>query len=105
MDGFLLDRLQNAGNSVIAFARKANDQNRSMLCVCNFTPVLRQAYRLGVSSLGWHREVLNSDAACYGGSSLGNYGGVSAEPVASHGFSNSISLTLPPLSVLFLRRE
>ena len=53
----------------------------------------------------FYQEVLNSDATPYGGNNLGNYGGETAEPIASHGFLNSISLTLPPLSVLFLKMK
>jgi len=101
--GFDWIDFHDAENSVIAFARKAKDQSNSILCVCNFTPVPRHGYRLGVSSLGWYREVLNSDAAPYGGSNLGNGGGVMAEAIESHGLPNSISLTLPPLSVLYLK--
>ena len=53
--------------------------------------------------LGWYRELLNSDAELYGGSNFGNGGGVTAEPIASHGFPNSVVLTLPPLSVLYFK--
>jgi len=101
--GFQWIDFSDTENSVIAFLRKARDQNNSIVCVCNFTPVPRYQYRLGVPSLGWYREVMNSDAAAYGGSNLGNGGGLTVEPIASHGFANSISLTLPPLSVLYLK--
>jgi 1,4-alpha-glucan branching enzyme len=103
--GFQWIDFHDAENSVIAFLRKAQDQTRSIVCVCNFTPVPRHQYRIGVPSLGWYREVLNSDAAIYGGGNQGNGGGVMAEPIACHGYVNSISLTLPPLSVLFLKTD
>ncbi len=101
--GFQWIDFNDIENSVIAFLRKDRDQNHLIVCVCNFTPVPRYQYHIGVPSMGWYREVLNSDAASYGGSNLGNGGGVMAEPIASHGSPNSISLTLPPLSVLYLK--
>jgi 1,4-alpha-glucan branching enzyme len=103
--GFQWIDFKDTENSVIAFLRKAQDQNRSIVCVCNFTPVPRRQYRIGVPAQGRYREILNSDAATYGGSNLGNFGGVMAEPIESHGLPNSISLTLPPLSVLFLKTD
>jgi 1,4-alpha-glucan branching enzyme len=103
--GFQWSDFKDVENSVIAFLRRAKDQKGSILCICNFTPMPRHHYRVGVPSPGWYQEVLNSDAAPYGGSNLGNYGGVTAEPIASHGRAHSISLTLPPLSVLFLKME
>ncbi|MGH7255929.1 MAG: alpha amylase C-terminal domain-containing protein, partial [Nitrospirales bacterium] len=67
------------------------------------TPVPRHGYRVGVPSPGWYREVLNSDAETYGGGNVGNRGGVQAEPIPCHGQLYSLSLTLPPLGVLFLK--
>ena len=68
-----------------------------------FTPVPRLGYRLGVPSPGFYAELLNSDAALFGGSDLGNGGGVASEPVAAHGFDHSVRLTLPPLGCLLLK--
>lgn len=73
--------------------------------VGNFTPVPRHGYRVGVPQLGAYREIINSDATVYGGSGLGNMGRVEGEAVACHGFAQSIVLTLPPLSVLWLTPE
>jgi 1,4-alpha-glucan branching enzyme len=101
--GFQWIDFNDGDNSVIAFLRKARDQHDMVVCVCNFTPVARFGYRIGVPSLGWFRELMNSDAETYGGSNVGNGGGVLAEPIPSHGFPNSIALTLPPLSVLYLK--
>jgi len=92
----------DATNSVVAFLRKPRDGGKPMLVVCNFTPVPRHGYRLGVPLPGRWREVLNSDATSSGGSGLGNYGGVYAEPIAAHGHASSVALTLPPLGVLYL---
>jgi 1,4-alpha-glucan branching enzyme len=90
-------------HSVIAFIRRAEQTDRFVVCVCNFTPVPRHGYRIGVPMHGFYREVLNSDASSYGGGNVGNSGGVQSEGVGSHGFMQSIVLTLPPLGVLFLR--
>jgi 1,4-alpha-glucan branching enzyme len=73
-----------------------------VLVVCNFTPVPRYRYRLGVPRAGRWRELLNSDAAAYGGSGMGNLGGADTEGKPMHGHGQSLSLTLPPLSALFL---
>ena len=98
--GFQWIDINDTENSVISFLRKARDPNNQVVCVCNFTPVPRYGYRIGVPSLGHYRELLNSDAEIYGGSNIGNGGGVMAEPISAHGFPSSILLTLPPLSVL-----
>jgi len=103
--GFQWIDINDAEHSVIAFLRKAHDQQDHVVGICSFTPVPRYGYRIGVPSLGFYRELLNSDAETYGGSNMGNSGGVMAEPIACHGFPNSIALTLPPLSVLFLKTE
>lgn len=103
--GFQWVDFNDSENSVIAFLRKSRDQNNAVVCVCNFTPVPRHQYRIGVPTLGRYREMLNSDAAIYGGSNQGNGGGVMAEPAACHGFANSIVLTLPPLSVLYFKAD
>ncbi|MFO0593577.1 MAG: 1,4-alpha-glucan branching protein GlgB [Polyangiaceae bacterium] len=76
-----------------------------VVCVSNFTPVPRYDYRLGVPAKGRYREVLNSDAAVYGGSGMGNLGVVAVHDVPAHGFEQSISITLPPLGALYLVPE
>jgi 1,4-alpha-glucan branching enzyme len=94
----------DAAHSVIAFLRKAKDQENHILCVCNFTPVPRYDYRVGVPHEGYYRELLNSDASAYGGSNVGNAGGLQTSAIPSHGMPHSIAVILPPLSVLFLKR-
>ena len=91
--------------SVLSFLRKSRDGTRTVLVVCNFTPVPRGNYNLGVPHPGYWRELLNSDAPSYGGSGIGNYGGVQARRVPAHGRPYSLNLTLPPLSALILRHE
>jgi len=72
-----------------------------MLVVCNFTPAVREQYRLGVPAAGYWKEVLNSDSEIYAGSNAGNAGGAWTEPWPSHGFAQSLRLTIPPLAAIF----
>ncbi|MBV9078557.1 MAG: alpha amylase C-terminal domain-containing protein, partial [Methylobacteriaceae bacterium] len=94
----------DAENSVIAWARRGDDPDRPVIVVSNFTPVPREGYRIGVPCPGFYREVVNTDAALYGGSNMGNGGGVAAEEAESHGQAYSLTLTLPPLATLILAR-
>lgn len=87
--------------SVLAWLRKGKDDGEFVLCVCNFTPVPRNPYRVGVPRPGYWREILNSDAPLYGGSGMGNAGGLEADHVPSHGYPQSLPLVLPPLSIVF----
>ncbi|MFO7968363.1 MAG: 1,4-alpha-glucan branching protein GlgB [Archaeoglobaceae archaeon] len=91
--------------STISFIRKSKDGEDNMVVVCNFTPVPRFNYRVGVPEGGYWKEVLNSDAEFYGGNGYGNKGGVEATSVYSHGKHHSLSLTLPPLGILFLKKD
>ncbi len=91
--------------SAISFLRRARDPEDYVVFVCNFTPVVRQAYRVGVPRGGFYRELLNTDARIYGGSDIGNAGGVLAQPSAEHGQPYSLTLTLPPLAALVLKPE
>ena len=75
------------------------------LVVLNFTPVPRYNYRVGVNSPGAYDEILNTDAVDLGGSGVGNLGSVESSPAPSHRRHHSITLTLPPLGALFLRRR
>ncbi|MBB3101775.1 1,4-alpha-glucan branching protein GlgB [Azomonas macrocytogenes] len=89
-------------NSVFSWLRWSAS-GQPLLIMANFTPVVRKNYRIGVPIAGPWQEVLNSDAACYGGSNVGNGGQVEAEQLASHGQPVSLNLTLPPLAVIALR--
>jgi 1,4-alpha-glucan branching enzyme len=105
-DGFRWVTGDDRANSVLAFLRRTGENDlRPVLVVCNMTPMPRPGYRLGVPRAGRWRELLNSDAAAYGGSNLGNGGGVNTEPVPSHGHPQSLSLTLPPLAAIFMQPE
>jgi 1,4-alpha-glucan branching enzyme len=91
--------------SVISFLRLGNDGDAPALVVCNFTPVPREDYRIGVPSGGRWLERINTDCKHYGGSGLGNLGAVKADKVPCHGRPYSLKLTLPPLSTLVLTPE
>jgi len=92
-------------NSVFAFLRLGNNDARPVLVVCNFTPVPRPGYAIGVPRPGPWRELLNSDAELYGGSNMGNGGMVHTVPTQHHGEAQSLELTLPPLATVYLAPE
>jgi 1,4-alpha-glucan branching enzyme len=91
--------------SVVSFLRMGKNSQERTLFICNFTPVPRHNYRVGVPSSGYWREMLNSDAPLYGGSGQGNDGGAEASPLPVHGRQHSLNLTLPPLGILVFRPE
>jgi len=90
----------DADQSVLSFMRRSRDDAR-IICAFNYTPVPREDYRLGVVADGRWEEILNTDAADYGGSGAGNLGGVIADATPSHGRPASIAVTLPPLGAVF----
>jgi 1,4-alpha-glucan branching enzyme len=90
-------------NSVVSLMRTARDSRDFVVMVFNFTPVPRFGYRIGVPAAGFYRELMNSDAAIYGGSDVGNGGGLGSEPVPAHGYFHSLRLTIPPLGCLLLK--
>jgi 1,4-alpha-glucan branching enzyme len=103
-DGFQWMDYKDAEKSVLSFVRRGLQPDDMLLVVCNFTPVVRENYLVGVPSGGYWQEVLNSDAELYGGSGVGNFGGVEAGPVAAGEMYHSLMLRLPPLGVLFFRQ-
>jgi len=102
--GFEWIDCNDAEDSVLSFMRKARDGS-SLLVVANFTPVPRDNYMVGVPEAGRWLERLNSDATLYGGSGVGNQGGVDSVPVSAHGRYHALNLKLPPLGILILQRE
>jgi 1,4-alpha-glucan branching enzyme len=92
-------------NSIFSIIRSARDASEFIVILFNFTPVPRAAYRIGVPEPGRYIELMNSDAAIYGGSNMGNGGFVDTEPIASHGFDQSLSLLVPPLGCLMLKQQ
>ena len=103
--GFEWVDANDTGASALSFLRKGRSPDDVMLIACNFTPVPRHNYRLGVPGGGFWREALNTDAADYGGSGQGNLGGMEAAPIPCHGRAYSLNLTLPPLAAVFFKRS
>jgi 1,4-alpha-glucan branching enzyme len=101
--GFEWIDISDVEKSVISFVRRAADPTDYIVFVCNFTPVPRYNYAIGVADPGYYQEILNSDAERYGGSNVGNAGGVMSSTASRHGRRNSISITLPPLAVVAFR--
>ncbi|HQK25159.1 MAG TPA: 1,4-alpha-glucan branching protein GlgB [Synergistaceae bacterium] len=100
-EGFSWVDCHDRDNGVLSFLRYGR-QGETLLVVFNMTPVPREHYRLGVPRSGWWKEILNSDGQVYGGGGVGNGGGLEGDDIPSHGYPASLSLTLPPLGVLFL---
>jgi 1,4-alpha-glucan branching enzyme len=103
--GFEWIDFNDADRSIISYLRKGRSTRDLILFVGNFTPVLREDYRVGVPEGGPWKEILNSDAREYAGGGRGNAGGVEAEAHPIHGRSHSLRLTLPPLGVLIFKKE
>jgi len=103
--GFQWIDVTDADHSVVSLIRRGKMPEDIVVAVFNFTPVPRHNYQIGIPGAGRWAEVLNSDAPLYGGSGMGNMGGVEAVPVSMHGHSHSVTLTLPPLGALFLKPE
>ena len=105
-EGFAWIDANDAEQSVVTFLRRGRAEGSEIVAAFNFTPVPRHNYIIGVPRFGRWREIFNSDATVYGGSGQGNLGGVTANPVPSHGYTQSITITIPPLgAVLFAPDE
>jgi len=105
IEGFQWIIVNDDAQSVLAFLRKGAPGDRPVAIICNFTPEPRANYRFGLPFAGRWREALNSDASMYGGSNVGNFGGVQAEPRPAHGLPASAAATLPPLATLFFEYD
>ena len=92
-------------NSVVSMIRRARNPHDFTVMLTNFTPVPRPGYRIGVPEGGWYRELLNSDGEMYGGSNMGNGGGLLADDQPSHGFNHSLTVTVPPLGFVLLKNS
>jgi 1,4-alpha-glucan branching enzyme len=101
--GFQWIDFNDSENSIISFIRRGREWHNIILFVCNFTPVVRRHYRVGVPFGGYYQEILNSDAYEYGGAGYGNLGGVIPGTIPHHNQPMSVDLTLPPLSVLVFK--
>ena len=103
-EGFSWIDCHDADQSVVSYLRRARDGS-NVLVLLNFTPVPREGYRIGVPDAGIYREVLNSDAECYGGGNMGNGAGLQTEDRPWMGYQHSVVVTLPPLAGLILKLE
>lgn len=103
--GFEWIDCHNRDESVLAYVRRAKDPNDHVVVCCNFTPVPRLNYRVGVPATGWYREIFNSDSSYYGGSNLGNGPGRMAEPVGHNYRPSSMEVVLPPLAMVAFKPE
>ena len=104
-EGFWWIEANAAEDNVFAFARRTKDSERVAMFVGNFSPVPRENYRIGLPRSGRWKEIVNSDATTYGGSGVGNLGGIDAEDEGWHGQPFSAPVTLPPLGAIWLVPE
>jgi len=104
-EGFGWIDFRDTDANVVSFIRRGRSPEAVLVFAFNFTPVPRTDYRIGVPEEGFYRELLNSDAACYGGSNMELGGGVIADPAPWHNQPCSVSLTLPPLGMVILKRR
>ena len=100
--GFSWINANDSDNSVLSFIRRAKNSDDFLIIICNFTPIVRENYRIGVPCGGSYQELINSDRDVYWGSNVGN-GEIISVPEQTHGMDNTLSLTLPPLSTLILK--
>jgi 1,4-alpha-glucan branching enzyme len=106
-EGFQWIEPNDSDNSIFSYVRFAKDKTDFLVIVCNFTPVVRFKYRIGVPEAGHYDELLNSDSEFFGGSNVGNYGGIPSEALRWHRFDHSLMMTVPPLAMVIfkLRRQ
>jgi 1,4-alpha-glucan branching enzyme len=103
--GFEWIEPDDAAASVLSFIRRGKNPKDFVVIVCNFTPVVRENYRVGVTDPGFYREILNTDSSHYEGTGTGNAGGVRAEPIPWNNRSHSLKLKLPPLAAVYLKLQ
>ena len=103
--GFSWIDANDTEQSIISFLRHGESKDALVAVVCNFTPVVRKGYRIGVPQDGFYEEVLNSDAEKYGGGNVGSLGGVEADAESMHGRPYSLSINIPPFAAVVLRRR
>jgi 1,4-alpha-glucan branching enzyme len=101
--GFEWIDCNNHEDSVLSYVRRAKRGDDFLLICCNFTPVVRENFPIGVSADCWYEEIFNSDSEYYGGSNVGNHPGVQAQSPGFHGRPNRVEVTLPPLAAVIFR--
>ena len=103
-EGFEWVDINDEENSIVSFLRKGKDPEDNILVVCNFVPVPRENYRIGVQQSGSWKEIFNSDEERFGGSNVRNREKINSEELPAHRQNNSISLTIPPMAVIYLKK-
>ena len=103
-EGFAWVDHEDAARSLLSFVRRSANGQSTVLVVCNFTPVVHYAVRLGVPVAGQYCERMNSDSALYGGSNVGT-GDVQSQPHPAHGHPHSLRVNIPPLSTVFFELQ
>jgi 1,4-alpha-glucan branching enzyme len=103
--GFEWVDCSDAEKNIVSYIRKGKRSGEMLLVICHFSPVLRTNYRIGVPLRGYWQEILNTDAEIFGGSGQGNFGGSITVPIPLHGRPHSLTLTVPPLSVVVFRHH
>jgi 1,4-alpha-glucan branching enzyme len=101
--GFEWIDANDSDGSAFSFLRKAKHSDEAVVILCNFTPVVREPYYVGVPKPGYYAEILNSDSEHYWGGNVGNTGGQYTRPVPMHGYDQSLALRLPPLATIMLK--
>jgi len=101
--GFEWIDANDSDGSAFSFVRKAKHSDEAIIILCNFTPVVRELYYVGVPKPGYYAEILNSDSEHYWGGNIGNSGGQYSQPVPMHGYDQSLVLRLPPLATIMLK--
>jgi len=104
-EGFQWIDANDAANSTFTFIRYAKDRSEFVVVAMNMTPVPRMGLDVGVPQSGYYQELLNSDAEVYGGSNIGNLGGIHTSDTHAHGFQQSIKLSLPPLGLVIMKYQ
>jgi 1,4-alpha-glucan branching enzyme len=104
-NGFEWIDCSDAETNIVSYLRKGKTAHDMLLVVCHFSPVLRTNYRIGAPFRGYWQEILNTDAQMFGGAGAGNFGGALAVPIPLHGRPYSLTITVPPLSVLIFRLQ
>ncbi len=103
--GFEWIDCQNGNDSILSYIRKGKNPDDFVVVCCNFTPVPRPNYRLGVPKVGHYHEIFNSDSSFYAGSNMGNGNGLLATNQGSHGRPASLEVTIPPLGLVVLKPQ
>ena len=102
-EGFQWIEANDAENSIYSYLRFARDKSDFLVVACNFTPVPRENYRVGVPKAGFYDEIINSDAEIYGGGNIGNFGGFRTDNIGAHGHAQSLNLRIPPFGMVILK--